>query len=272
MIKKRKELSSLVVFSFSRTQLDNKKKQKKNETYFNSSMASSKCASCLSIFGLLISCALFIIGIIGITLGPDILQKQINNQLPLSAYSDQLSSWEVPPVPIYFQIWLWECDNVLDVLNGGKPIIFQRGPFTYAEHRQKVGVAFNENYTVSYRQPISYTFLPEKSAYGEDKIITMVNTPLVTIISLVRNQSNLTKEIVNFVAKYFNESLFVKHTAGEWIWGYEDAILRAAREVPILKDLIPDDHFGYFYGQNSTDDGLYTTFTGRLYFNKKKKE
>lgn len=226
-------------------------------------MASSKFRSCLSIFGLVISCVLVIIGIIGIVMGPDILQNQINSQLPLSPYSDQVASWEVPPVPIYLQFWLWDCVNVADVLKGVKPMLVQRGPFTYAEHRQKVGVAFNENYTVTYRQTVSYTYLPEKSV-DENLEITMVNTPLVTIVSLIRNQSNITQEIFNFIAQYFHESLFVKHKAKEWLWGYEDPILQAAGKIPILKDLVPDDHFGYFYGQNATDDGLYTVFTGKF--------
>jgi len=228
-------------------------------------MVASRCISCLLIFALAVSCAFVIIGIIGIVLGPDTLQNQINNQLPLTVYSDQLASWEVPPVPIYFQVWLWECVNVDDVIRGTKPMIVQRGPFTYLEHRHKQGVAFNENYTVSYRQPILYTYVPEKSV-DEELEITMVNTPLVTIVSIVRNQSNFTQEIFNFVVKLFNESLFVKHTAREWIWGYEDFLLKEARKVPILHDLIPTDYFGYFYNQNATvdGDGLYTVFTGRI--------
>jgi hypothetical protein len=226
-------------------------------------MASSKCISFLSIFALVVSCVLIILGIVGIALGPEILQNQISNQLPLSAYSDQLDSWEIPPVPIYLQFWLWECVNELEVLRGAKPAIIQQGPFTYLEHRQKIGVAFNENHTVSYRQQISYTYLRNMSV-DDGQLITMVNAPLVTIISLIRGQSKITQEIINFVTKIFNESLFVQHTAREWIWGYEDLLLKEARKIPILQDLIPDDHFGYFYGQNATDDGLYTVFTGSL--------
>ncbi|CAF0969948.1 unnamed protein product [Adineta steineri] len=225
-------------------------------------MASLRCVSCIAIFSLLISCIFVIIGIIGIALGPRIMQNQINKQLPLTADSDQLAGWSTPPVPIYLQFWLWECTNPAEVVRGGKPTVFQRGPFTYLEHRNKAGVYFNENYTVTYRQVISYTFLRNMSAEDESVKITMVNTPIVTIVSLIRNQSNITQEIFNFVKDIYKETLFVNRTAGEWIWGYEDPLLKAARSIPILKDLIPDDHFGYFYGSNGTDDGLYTVFTG----------
>jgi hypothetical protein len=102
------------------------------------------------------------------------------------------------------------------------------------------------------------------SVDDESLSITMVNTPIVTIVSLIRNQTNRTQAIFNFVEKLFSESLFTKHTVREWLWGYEDPLLKAAKAIPIIQDLIPDDHFGYFYGQNATDDGLYTVFTGRI--------
>jgi hypothetical protein len=227
-------------------------------------MGSSRCASCVSVFVLLIACGLVTIGIVGIILGSDILQNQVNNQLPLTAYSDQLSSWEIPPVPIYLQFWLWECVNIREFLAGEKPTIIQRGPYTYHERRTKREVRFNENYTVTYKQPISYSFLPEMSVGGEETEITMINAPLVTIVSLLRNQNNETQEIVNIILKIVNESLFVKHTVREWVWGYEDPLLKKAKAFPIIGHLIRDDHFGYFYGQNATDDGLYTVFTGRI--------
>ncbi|UJR25991.1 hypothetical protein I4U23_007338 [Adineta vaga] len=226
-------------------------------------MASSRCISCIAICTLIVSFILVVIGIIGIVLGPHILQTQINKQLPLSPDSDQLDSWSTPPVPIYLQFWLWECVNVAEVLRGAKPFVVQRGPFTYLEHRTKTGVYFNENSTVTYRQPISYTFISEKSVANESLRITMVNTPIVTIVSLIRNETKKIQALFNVIKDLFNETLFIERTAGEWIWGYEDPLLKAAKSIPIIKDFVPDDHFGYFYGSNATDDGLYTVFTGK---------
>ncbi|CAF2743529.1 unnamed protein product [Rotaria sp. Silwood2] len=81
-------------------------------------MPSSRTISCISILTVIISCIFVIIGIIGIILGPGILQKQINNNLPLKVDSDQLDSWATPPVPIYLQFWLWECINLAALSNG----------------------------------------------------------------------------------------------------------------------------------------------------------
>lgn len=225
-------------------------------------MVSKKCASCLAITVLTIACVFVVIGIIGLIIGADLLQNQVNNQLPLTAESDQVSSWEDPPVPIYLQFWLWECVNVKEVLDGGKPSIREIGPFTYQEKRTKLDVRFNDNATVSYRQPMSYTFLPHLSPYPETKVITMINVPFVTIVGLLRNQKNVTQEIVDIILRIFNESLYVNHTAKEWIWGYEDSFLKFVKNIPYIGPLVGDDHFGYFYGQNATDDGTYTVYTG----------
>ena len=229
-------------------------------------MPSTACALCLTVSAVILSCVFVVVGIIGIAIGPRVIQNQVNGQLPLSVGSAQLDSWSTPPVPIYLQFWLWECVNEIEVLQGKRPSLRERGPFTYLEHREKVGVFFNENYTVTYRQVISYTFLRNMSVADELMPIKMINVPMVTVVSLVRNQSNITQDVVNFLDEYFKESLFVVHTAREWLWGYEDALLKAAKALPVFGDLIPDDRFGFFYGQNATDDGLYTVFTGKIVF------
>lgn len=227
-------------------------------------MVSTKCASCLTISTLAVACAFVVIGIIGIIIGEDLLQNQVNDQLPLTADSDQVSSWEVPPVPIYLQFWLWECVNVKEVLLGAKPSIRERGPFTYRENRTKIEVAFNDNGTVTYREPMSYTFLPDLSAFPEDTEVTMINIPFVTIVSLLRNQKNITQEIVDILLRIFNESLYVTHTASEWIWGYKDPFLTFLKSLPVIGPIVGDDTFGFFYGQNATAYDLYTVNTGRI--------
>ena len=233
-------------------------------------MVSSTCISCILVVGVFISFSICVIGILGIVIGPQLLRSQINKQLPLSTDSDQLDSWISSTVPIYVQFWLWECVNVNDVIQQGiKPILVQRGPFTYLENRIKLDVRFNTNYTVTYHQPVSYTFLRNMSSNDEQLPVRMINTPIVSLLALSHNLSNGTQELINIIAKVFNESLFVTHTAREWIWGYEDPLLKAAQRLPIVGHLVRDDHFGYFYRQNNSDNGLFTVFTGSIYDNNK---
>ncbi|CAF3777396.1 unnamed protein product [Rotaria sordida] len=226
-------------------------------------MASSTYFSCILVVGLLISFGLCVAGILGIVFGAQFLKTQINKQLPLSTDSDQLDSWISSPVPIYVQFWLWECVNVDEVIQQGlKPMLIQHGPFTYLENRIKIDVHFNLNHTVTYHQPVSYTFQRNMSSNDEQLPIKMINTPIISLLALSRNLSNVTQELINLIAKVFDESLFVTHTAREWIWGYEDPLLKAAKRLPIVGQFVPDDHFGYFYRQNNSDNGIFTVFTG----------
>ena len=205
------------------------------------------------------------VGVFGIIFGPKIIQNQVVKQLPLSIDSDNLDSWINQPVPTYIQFWLWECVNPVDVVQQGrKPIVVQRGPFTYIENKTKINVFFNVNLTVSFRQPTIYTFVPHMSVADDSLPVLMINTPIITILNIARNLSKPTiyEEVVNLISKVFNESLFVKRTAKEWIWGYEEPLFEEIKKIPIIGSLISDDKFGYFYGQNASDDGLYTIFTG----------
>lgn len=228
-------------------------------------MASSTCISGLFATGIFVSLILAIAGILGIIFGAKFVQNQIVKQLPLSAESNRLDSWMNQPVPTYIQFWLWECVNPDDVIqHGSKPMVVQRGPFTYIENRTKTNVYFNPNLTVTWRQPISYTFVRNMSVADDSVPVLMINTPIITILNVVRNlpKSAVYEDLVNIIAKIFNESLFVKRTANEWIWGYEEPLFTALKKLPVIGPLVPDDHFGYFYGKNASDDGLYTAFTG----------
>lgn len=256
-------IQDLLVLAFeAKTDKSKRNKNKKNDI-LQVCMASARCLKISSVILLIVSFTLIGGGIWGLVGAPDFLQDQVINQLPLTADSDQLDSWSTPPVPIYLQFWLWECVNVADFELGTKPMLVERGPFTYLEHRQKVGIAFNDNRTVTYRQKIAYTFIRNMSVADETEVIRMINIPLVTVFNMLQNLSALPQEIIEDLLRLaFNETLFVYHTAREWLWGYEDPFLKVIHAF--APDIIADPNFGFFYGQNGTDDGLYTVYTGNL--------
>ena len=203
-------------------------------------------------------------GIGAVTLDAYATQDQKNNQLRFDADLKGNDSWLNPPVSTYVQFWLWECVNGQEVASAGvTPAFVQRGPFTYLEHRNKTGIRFNDNSTVTYRQQISYTFLRNMSSDDETLAVTMINVPVVTMLNVVSKLSGVLQKMFNVFARQFNETLFVNHTVHEWIWGYEDLLLKAVKNSQMNESLVLDDHFGFFYGRNGSDDGLYTVFTGR---------
>lgn len=55
---------------------------------------------------------------------------------------------------------------------------------------------------------------------------------------------------------------FVEVSVEQLLWGYEDPLLKLAKDVVPKEQKLPYDQFGLFYGKNSTIPDLYTIFTG----------
>jgi len=45
---------------------------------------------------------------------------------------DTYDNWVKNPTPVFFQIWVWDLQNPIDVKEkGAKPSLTQRGPYSY---------------------------------------------------------------------------------------------------------------------------------------------
>lgn len=55
---------------------------------------------------------------------------------------------------------------------------------------------------------------------------------------------------------------FVEVTVGQLLWGYEDPLLKLAKDVVPKEQKLPYDEFGLFYGKNGTSNDRVTMFTG----------
>ena len=99
--------------------------------------------------------------------------------------SEAYPLWQHPPIPIYMQVWVFDCTNSDDVIAGAKPNVTQRGPYTYREERVKVGITFNRNATVTYRQVKTYHFVREKSVGWDNETFTTINIPyMVSMLNI----------------------------------------------------------------------------------------
>lgn len=56
---------------------------------------------------------------------------------------------------------------------------------------------------------------------------------------------------------------FVEVSVGQLLWGYEDPLLKLAKDVVPKEQKLPYDQFGLMYRKNGTQPDLYTVFTGR---------
>ena len=91
--------------------------------------------------------------------------------------------WLKPTIPIFFQVYVFDLQNPTEVKNGSKPIVKERGPYTYHEHREKINVVHHANGTVSYKQIRTFIFNRSLSVGPESDTFTTINIPLMVCFS-----------------------------------------------------------------------------------------
>lgn len=222
----------------------------------------TKCLICLGVFG-------FIFLIAGCVLIPvlnNYIDSQIKETIPLKEGSDTYNTWLDPPVPIYFQIYVLDLQNPIEVVKyGAKPSFTEKGPYTYREHRQKWQISHFNNGTLSYRENRSFVFDLEKSTGPQEENFTTANLIMVTVAEIIRREYSWIQELVELVLDWGGDSnLFTTLSVKDIMWGYEDPLLKKVKSI--LKKYVNsttfDDKFGLFYKQNGSDDGLYTIYSG----------
>lgn len=219
---------------------------------------SVKCSVIIAIFGVVFA----VLGGILIPVFHTVIDEEIKKQIPLVEGSDSFKAWKSPPVPIYFQVWVFDLINPMEVTQrGDKPAFRQKGPYTYREHREKWDLSWDNNEgTLSYRENRSFVFERDKSAGNESDTFTTVNLPMITIVELIRREYDWIKEAIETILTLVGDSeLFLKLSIKDILWGYEDKLLK---EIKKLAGKNIDDHFGLFYNNNGSDDGLYKIFSG----------
>lgn len=118
----------------------------------------------------------------------------------------------------------------------------------------------NEN-MMSFTPVVSLKFEPELSAGMENDSITFVNIPALGLIEESTRFSEVLGPLVaNGLFDFYGTTLFVTKTAGELINGYEDPLMKLAKQF--LPSLIKDDKFSLVNGKNGTEWQNYTMMTG----------
>nr|KAG5697775.1 hypothetical protein BaRGS_026732 [Batillaria attramentaria] len=86
----------------------------------------------------------------------------------------------------------------------------------------------------------------------------------MTIVNMLRYEYWWLLDVADYLLRHANEDLFIKLTPGQLLWGYEDPLLKEAKDLLARFNIsLPiDDKFGLFYKQNGTDDGVYEIYSG----------
>ncbi|XP_064637277.1 lysosome membrane protein 2-like isoform X2 [Lineus longissimus] len=219
---------------------------------------------------LMTGCFLMVIGGGLIAVFKRVIHNVISQQVVLTNGSVSFEAWLDPPVPILLQFYLFDVMNKDEIVKGEKPVLRQIGPYAYREVRTKQELIFHKNDTLSYKEPKTYVFDPDKSTGSEDDTITSVNLLFVTVVdALDRLAPGWIKKlggeyVVDKLLGLLGNHVFTKQKVGDVIWGKPNLVLELIHDI--LKtfhiDVAIPEEVGLFAGQNGTDDGLYTVYTG----------
>ncbi|XP_064607931.1 lysosome membrane protein 2-like [Liolophura sinensis] len=222
------------------------------------------CATLTGVIGL----AFLVTGAVLIPVLKNITVHKVDDTIPITEGSVTYDAWKTPSdsAPIYFQTYLFDLVNHEEViLEGKKPILQQKGPYTYQEKRKKVNITFHDNGTVSYRELHYYIFDREMSVGDENDTFTTINLPMVTLANMLRFEYDVILQGLQALFTTVGENLFLELSVADILWGYEDNLLKEAKHILADYNLtFPiDDKFGLFYKQNTSDDGEYMIYTGQ---------
>lgn len=194
----------------------------------------------------------------------ELTHTEINDNLPLKPGSDSYKNWQAPKTPIYFQVWFFDIVNAQEVLNGEKPAVVQKGPYTYREHREKFDITYYDNGTLTYLENRSFNFDREMSVGSENDTFHTISLPAITIMEMLKWEYSAIKWLANVLMKDTGENLIQELSVHDLMWGYEDPLLKAAKKAAAQFKIHLDisDMFGLFYNQNNSNDGLYQIFSG----------
>ncbi|XP_038658753.1 lysosome membrane protein 2-like isoform X2 [Scyliorhinus canicula] len=192
----------------------------------------------------------------------NLVEDQIKKHTKLKLNGEAFKNWKEPPVPAYLQFYFFHVENQLQILQGERAIVKQLGPYTYKKLRYRGKVSFYNNATVSATTHRSFIFEPTMSA-GDPRndLVTTINIPFVTLLQMLKHSGMAKKVIASTLFSLKRNTLFQTRSVNDWLWGYEDPVLKVGHQL--LPSIFPSSQFGFFYQMNGTENGEYLFNTGQ---------
>ncbi|KAH8327926.1 hypothetical protein KR067_001789 [Drosophila pandora] len=194
----------------------------------------------------------------------EMFTRMRGKEMALSPTSRSFDGWKVSPLPLNFDVYLFNWTNPEDfyVGSGKKPRFEQLGPYRFRESPDKVDIDWhNHNYSVSFHKKSWFYFDAEASNGSLSDMVNTVNS--VAHSAALRSAGTWGAHIVNIFSNMYDQKVSVTKTAEELLFkGYEHPF------VTIGKIFRPEDvpyhRIGFQYPRNGSAafDGDINMFTG----------
>ena len=209
---------------------------------------------------------LLVVGVICFSKAEQWIQSIINSKLVIRPSSPIYQQWRSPTVPVRMQFFVFNVENPLEVKQGSRPFVIQKGPYCYRVYQTRKNITWNKNFTVSFNKFTKYVFSTECSCSLCDPLkdsITLPNIPLV-ILSEASKMYPGSSAIFSIIFERFKEEFFKVTTVNEMLWGYRDPVFEFFAELKRKFHLsfLPDIDPIFRMMNNNTLDDVATVYTG----------
>ncbi|CAF1030388.1 unnamed protein product [Brachionus calyciflorus] len=190
------------------------------------------------------------------------MYKKIHENVKITPDSKAFQFWLNPPASIYRKYYLFEVTNPQEVLNGAKPNLRQRGPYTFREKWEKRNLEFLNEEEIKYTPVSTLYFEPTLSIGNESDLITFLNIPAAAMIEQIKTGKFdfIDSSFANGVLNHLDTELFITRSIHELITGYNDPLMDLASTY--MPSMIKGDTFSLMNGQNGTEWQSYVMRTG----------
>ncbi|CAG0919554.1 unnamed protein product [Notodromas monacha] len=205
-----------------------------------------------------------IFGLLTVVYFQDLITMVIHKELEMKNGSEPLELYLEPPVEPITKVYFFNLTNAEKTLSGDIPILEEVGPYVYREKWEKVVDKFDDkNKTVTFRLKTIKYFMPRESAGKEDDIIMTVNVPMMAAVYKLKYGSSMMRvALSSMFTTILKVEPFMPFKVGDLLWGYDDPLLRMAKDIMPPGQTPPFDKFGFLYDSNGTSKENLTTYTG----------
>ncbi|XP_017115750.1 protein peste [Drosophila elegans] len=195
----------------------------------------------------------------------DMFTRMRGKEMALSPTSRSFEGWKVSPLPLDFDVYLFNWTNPEDFYVGSskKPRFEQLGPYRFREHPDKVDINWhNHNYSVSFNKKSWFYFDAAGSNGSLSDIVTQVNS-VAHAAARRAADSWLGRATVNLANNVYGQKLTVSKTVEEMLFkGYEHPFIKVGKLLSPQD--VPYARVGFQYPRNGSAnfDGDINMFTG----------
>lgn len=135
----------------------------------------------------------------------------------------------------YRKYYFFDIKNPSEILDGEKPVLVERGPYTFREENHRHNIEHLDNNRTSFSLVKTLYFEPELSVGNKTDLIVFLNVPamvthltfyfytafskLFTIKGMIETSDKNTHFPYSSILKLYNIKLFIKKSVGEMVSG-----------------------------------------------------